>query len=424
MDDASVCRTQRGSRAGCQTDPVTGLWVETTPVRRTRLVIEVLATLGLGLLGLVVGAITGLWSIAVTVLLLVAVLVRRRLLPLTAVLAVAAAIPQLVNYHAVNPVADLAYAPICYAMGAHRERAVRRAGLAAAVAATLLPAVAWSLQEGANVGLHTLTFAAAVAATGAVVAVGGWAFGFIQWQSRHAVEEQVAAQLLEADRRRLADAYEQLQERGRIATDMHDVVAHSWAVVAAQADGARYVLRDDPGRAEEALDVIGETARAAITDLRRILQELRHGEATEGTIGPEQQQVLLDRMTASGMRLDFAEYGERPVSPLLTLTAYRLMAEALTNALKHGDSREPVTVTLRWDDGLALEIRNRIGADRGVGTGHGILGMTERVQLSGGTLSAGPSGPDWVLHARVPDPGAATPTPSTDPSPETHQEPV
>jgi signal transduction histidine kinase len=206
-------------------------------------------------------------------------------------------------------------------------------------------------------------------------------------------------------KRRLQDAYEQEQVRSRIAADMHDVVAHSWAVVAAQADGARYSLRTSPDRAEQALEVIGETARGAITDLRRILTQLRHAESDEGTIGPEQQQVVLDRMRASGMDLRFTETGERPTSSLLTLTAHRLLAESLTNALKHGDLSRPVTAILLWDKGFTLDIRNAIGATPGSGTGHGILGMTERADLAGGQVTSRRECDQWVVRATVPEPG-------------------
>ena len=357
----------------------------------------------LGFTSLVAG-LTNPWpAVAAAVVMFAAVLLRHWRPKLAAGLALVAGLMQLIQWTAFNPVADLGFAPICYQLAVQRDSSARRLGLLLAGLATACVAIVMPLRAP---GPRTAAdLVATGGAMGAVVAFGGWAGGFMRFQSRRAVEEQVAGRLAEADRRRLMDAYEQAQTRNRIAADMHDVVAHSWAVVAAQADGARYSLRTSPDRAEQALEVIGETARGAITDLRRILTQLRHAESDEGTIGPEQQQVVLDRMSASGMDLRFTETGERPTSSLLTLTAHRLLAESLTNALKHGDLSRPVTAILLWDKGFTLDIRNAIGATPGSGTGHGILGMTERADLAGGQVTSRREGDQWVVRATVPQPG-------------------
>ena len=357
----------------------------------------------LGFTSLVAG-LTNPWpAVAAAVVMFAAVLLRHWRPKLAAGLALVAGLMQLIQWTAFNPVADLGFAPICYQLAVQRDSSARRLGLLLAGLATACVAIVMPLRAP---GPRTAAdLVATGGAMGAVVAFGGWAGGFMRFQSRRAVEEQVAGRLAQADRRRLMDAYEQAQTRNRIAADMHDVVAHSWAVVAAQADGARYSLRTSPDRAEQALEVIGETARGAITDLRRILTQLRHAESDEGTIGPEQQQVVLDRMSASGMDLRFTETGERPTSSLLTLTAHRLLAESLTNALKHGDLSRPVTAILLWDKGFTLDIRNAIGATPGSGTGHGILGMTERADLAGGQVTSRREGDQWVVRATVPQPG-------------------
>lgn len=360
----------------------------------------------LGFTSLVAG-LTNPWpAVAAAVVMFAAVLLRHWRPKLAAGLALVAGLMQLTQWTAFNPVADLGFAPICYQLAVQRDSSARRLGLLLAGLATACVAIVMPLRApGPRTAADLVATGAALGAMGAVVAFGGWAGGFMRFQSRRAVEEQVAGRLAEADRRRLMDAYEQAQTRNRIAADMHDVVAHSWAVVAAQADGARYSLRTSPDRAEQALEVIGETARGAITDLRRILTQLRHAESDEGTIGPEQQQVVLDRMSASGMDLRFTETGERPTSSLLTLTAHRLLAESLTNALKHGDLSRPVTAILLWDKGFTLDIRNAIGATPGSGTGHGILGMTERADLAGGQVTSRREGDQWVVRATVPQPG-------------------
>ena len=360
----------------------------------------------LGFTSLVAG-LTNPWpAVAAAVVMFAAVLLRHWRPKLAAGLALVAGLMQLIQWTAFNPVADLGFAPICYQLAVQRDSSARRLGLLLAGLANACVAIVMPLRApGPLTAADLAATGAALGAMGAVVAFGGWAGGFMRFQSRRAVEEQVAGRLAEADRRRLMDAYEQAQTRNRIAADMHDVVAHSWAVVAAQADGARYSLRTSPDRAEQALEVIGETARGAITDLRRILTQLRHAESDEGTIGPEQQQVVLDRMSASGMDLRFTETGERPTSSLLTLTAHRLLAESLTNALKHGDLSRPVTAILLWDKGFTLDIRNAIGATPGSGTGHGILGMTERADLAGGQVTSRRESDQWVVRATVPQPG-------------------
>lgn len=388
------------------------IWVETERSRRVRLWAESILLVLVGLLAFAVGASNSVLAVVVAAVLTAAVLVRHRWPRVAAAIAFVAGIAQLSAWSSFNPVADLAFAPICYQLAVQRRSSLRRLGFALAAVSTASIALIMPLHiPGAASARERLIPGIALGATSAVVAFGGWAAGIMRFQSRRAVEEQVAGQLAQADRRRLMQAYEQEQARGRIAADMHDVVAHSWAVVAAQADGARYSLRTSPEDAEQALELIGDTARTAITDLRRILQQLRHAESEEGAIGHEQQQALLDRMAASGMSLRFAENGDRPESSLLTLTAYRLLAESLTNALKHGDLDQPVEAVLVWDNGFTLDVRNAVGASPGAGTGHGVLGMTERTELAGGNFSARRVSNHWVVHVDVPGPGEETDDP-------------
>src|SRR5690606_28978956 len=126
---------------------------------------------------------------------------------------------------------------------------------------------------------------------------------------RQAVRARVDARIEAVERRRVTELYDVEQERRRIAADMHDVVAHSWAVVAAQSDGARYALRDSPADAERALEVIGETARTAMSELRTIVARLRDPPLHPSTPGRAQQAVLVERMRASGMDLELTETG-------------------------------------------------------------------------------------------------------------------
>jgi signal transduction histidine kinase len=182
---------------------------------------------------------------------------------------------------------------------------------------------------------------------------------------------------------------------------MHDLVAHSWAVVAAQADGARYVAGTDPGRAQEALAVIGDTARSAMDDVRVLLARLREpGGADE--LAFEKPDALAARMRASGMDLHVERHGDPVAEGLLAMTARRVLTESLTNALKHGDLTRPVEVAEDWRDGYRLRVSNAVATGDLQGQGHGLLGMAERVAVVGGTLTAERRGDQWVVEAHVP----------------------
>jgi signal transduction histidine kinase len=194
------------------------------------------------------------------------------------------------------------------------------------------------------------------------------------------------------------------QERTRIAADMHDLVAHTWAVVAAQADGARYALDGPDGdrKAKAALDVIADTARGSISDLRDLLAELRYQEPATPP-GRGAREALVERMRASGMDVRLVEHGDPSASGALAVAAQRLLAESLTNALKHGDLGHPVEVEEDWRGGYRLVVRNRVRGSSSVpGTGHGVAGMRERVELAGGTFAAGASGETWTVAAVLP----------------------
>ena len=382
------------------------VWVEDDlPGRR-----GVLADLGgaavFGAFVVLVGTSQSAWSATAGALLAGALAVRRVRWWAAVVLAAVAGLVQ-VLVGDVNVVADLAFAPVAFTLGAHASRAVRRSGLAAS-AAGVVGAGGWATAnaagEAAPPGQLALS-GVGMATAAAVVLLGGWLSGYVRWQRREGLRARVDARLRAAEERRLRDLVALEQERVRIAADMHDVIAHSWAVVAAQADGARYTMRSDPERADAALAVIGETARTAMTDVRSLLTRLREPEASGGEdLGLERTGALLSRMRASGMVLEVHRDGTPGEAAEVAATARRVLAEALTNALKHGDLGEPVTVEESWGPGYRLTVTNAVDRRRRVGEGHGIRGMRERVTAAGGRLSAGP-GEDagtWVLHVEVP----------------------
>jgi signal transduction histidine kinase len=189
---------------------------------------------------------------------------------------------------------------------------------------------------------------------------------------------------------------------------MHDVVAHSLAVVIAQADGARYAAATDAAATSDALATISTTARAALTDVRLLLTQLRHSQAE----GPQPTLADLDelfaRMRAAGLVLDVVVDPTPPGEPpgAVQLAVYRIMQEALTNALRHGIGPR-VRVQLGWfADRVVLSVRNArstaSAASASPASGHGLIGMRERAQLVGGSLTAGAEYGEFTVRATLP----------------------
>lgn len=225
-----------------------------------------------------------------------------------------------------------------------------------------------------------------------------------------------AAQELIADRAVLA-------ERVRIAREVHDVVAHHVSVMGVQAGAARRVMATSPEQAAEVLSGIEASSRQAVVELQQLLGFLR-SETTDapnsGTAAPQPSLSGLDTMITqlneAGLVVTVTSEGTpgpRPAS--VDLSAYRIVQEALTNALKHGGAGTIATVTLSHSpDALELEIiddgrgrsngRTRGRADEPVTTvGHGLIGMRERVALHGGRFSAEPArGSGFVVRATFP----------------------
>ena len=199
-----------------------------------------------------------------------------------------------------------------------------------------------------------------------------------------------------------------LDERARIAREMHDVVAHSVSLMVVQAGGARRMLDEDPEESRAALESIEEAGRQALGELRRSLGMLRNGSAEPAALSPQpgtaQLGELVARTRAGGLPVELDVEGEpRPVPAGVDLAAYRIVQEALTNAVKHaGPAR--ARVRLRWEPGaLELSVTDDGRGPDGAEGGHGLIGMRERVAAYGGTLSAGPApGGGYELRARIP----------------------
>jgi signal transduction histidine kinase len=204
------------------------------------------------------------------------------------------------------------------------------------------------------------------------------------------------------------------EERRRIAREMHDIVAHSVSVMVVQAGGARRILARDPERAEEAAAQIQRIGRETLAEMRRLLG-LFHTEGGVATRAPQpglaDLEALVRRAREAGLPVELMVHGDRRVLPSgLDLTAYRILQEALTNAIKHAPGA-PTEVALRYaGDELALRVTNGAppagppaAADAVPSGGHGLVGMRERAKTFGGTATALPTGDGgFEVRARLP----------------------
>ncbi|MGW0292703.1 sensor histidine kinase [Streptomyces tuirus] len=246
-------------------------------------------------------------------------------------------------------------------------------------------------------------------------------------EARAQLVEQTTLTAEERTRRTL------LEERSRIARELHDVVAHHMSVISIQAQVAPHLVENPPDELRENLAGIRQNALEALTELRRVLGVLRSehtgpGESPDGPhdgTAPHAPQPTLDRLDtlventrAVGREVVTDISGERrPLPPGVELSAYRIVQEALSNALRHAPGAN-ITVRLTYEaDGLEVEIVN--GRPTGppppsTGAGHGLLGMRERVAMLGGTMTAHPWHWDgFKVTAFLPDTPPAD-TPGTD----------
>lgn len=242
---------------------------------------------------------------------------------------------------------------------------------------------------------------------------GAWAVGRALYHRRRvAVAEAERADLAEAEQEAMAQAAI-LDERARIARELHDVVAHAVSVMVVQAVAGERMLASRSGDPAEALSAIKGTGQQALAEMRRLLGVLRSSDEGELLVPqPDLQQLrpLLDRAEEAGLQVRLIVEGEpRSLSPGVELCAYRIVQEALTNAVKHAPGAGvDVTVSYR-SDGVELRVvDNGPGAKGGTsGNGHGLVGMRERVGLYGGTLRVGSrAGGGFCVDAWLPETGA------------------
>ncbi|MFI6769345.1 sensor histidine kinase [Streptomyces sp. NPDC050355] len=205
-----------------------------------------------------------------------------------------------------------------------------------------------------------------------------------------------------------------LEERGRIARELHDVVAHHMSVISIQAQVAPHLVDNPSDALKENLTGIRDNAVEALTELRRVLGVLRSEEAPSQEVrhAPQptldQLDELLGKVRSAGVAVTAETTGEpRPLAPGVELSAFRIVQEALSNAMRHAPGAT-VRVTVGYHaDGLALRIANAAAdgpAPPSPGSGHGLLGMRERTAMLGGELAAGRT-PDggYEVTALLPD---------------------
>jgi signal transduction histidine kinase len=198
------------------------------------------------------------------------------------------------------------------------------------------------------------------------------------------------------------------EERLRIARELHDVVAHAISVIVLQARGGRRSLAMDPDETRQTLDTIEATGSEALAEMRRLLGMLRRDDE-EIALAPQPSLRHLDSLASqvreAGLPVEVSIEGE-PVelSPGVDVSAYRIVQEALTNALKHAGPATARVIVRYGDHDLELEIADTgVGANAGGEEGHGLAGMRERVSLYGGNIDSGPrDGGGFAVKARLP----------------------
>ena len=196
------------------------------------------------------------------------------------------------------------------------------------------------------------------------------------------------------------------QERARIARELHDAVAHAMSVIVVQAEAAEEVLGPDSERARLPLQRIQRLGRDGLAEMRTLLGVLRQDTAPELAPQPGlgSLEELVDHVRAAGLPVALKVEGDpRPLPAGVDISAYRIVQEALTNALRHAHATQ-ATVLVRYGDPLQLEIcDDGVGGSPPAGSGHGLVGMLERVSLYGGGLELnGADGRGFRVRATLP----------------------
>ncbi|HEV7762131.1 MAG TPA: sensor histidine kinase [Acidimicrobiales bacterium] len=311
-------------------------------------------------------------------------------------------------YPGAGPIAGSLFGLYAVAAHAERRRHAVYALLGALTSSVIFPLLhSGGASWGDLIGIYALLIAA-------------WVLGDnmrVRRANVAAVEERAARLERESD---VEAQRAVLQERARIARELHDVVAHSMSVMVVQAGAARRTLARDPDRATEALTQIERTGRGALDEMRRLVGVLRH-DADDGAVPADESAArqpqpgigevpqLIRQCRDAGLAVSLAVVGpERPLPSGVELVVYRVVQEALTNTMKHAGPARADVVLRYGDDAVSLIVcddgRGAAADGRpGPVSGHGLTGMRERVSLYGGSIDAGPQpGGGFRVWAEVP----------------------
>lgn len=293
-----------------------------------------------------------------------------------------------------------------YSLGAHARLRRAVAGIIAFV-----PAIIWASWLTTGNPFEDLAFI--------VTLVGGfWLAGRVVW-SRNRLVEQLAEQAEELRRSREAEARARVAEqRARIGRDVHDVVAHSVSLMVVQAEaGEAQLAHDHPS--SECLRAIQRVGRSTLAELRTVLGALADDRdqipARSSTGGPGLRDVnlLAANLAEAGLHVDLHVEGDVGIiAGGVDVAAYRILQEALTNALRHAPgARVSACVNVTPGEVIVDVVDSggtRVALTPDVnGTGRGLIGMQERAALYGGEVQAGPTDDGFQVHARIPDPFTA-----------------
>ncbi|NEC52205.1 sensor histidine kinase [Actinospica acidiphila] len=274
-------------------------------------------------------------------------------------------------------------------------------------ALALTALVTWVLQGWIGARDYGSTGGLAVILSAVVVVLGIALRG--RREARAELEQQTTLTAEERARRTL------LEERSRIARELHDVVAHHMSVISIQAQVAPHLVKDPPDELRENLAGIRQNAVEALTELRRVLDVLRseHPGPGERADAPQptldRLETLVENTRAAGLTVTTEVTGDRrPLPPGVELSAYRIVQEALSNVLRHAPGATAHVTLAYGPHALRVQVVNTAPtreAPPSAGARHGLLGMRERAVMLGGTLTAGPwSGRGFRIEARLPVP--------------------
>ncbi len=349
-------------------------------------------------------------TLVLSALLGLSVMFRRRQVVLGLTIGALACLGQLLLVD--EPTTSLIAVPILiYSIARWSDGLICRITLWLGLIGSVLGPLRWSLTYGiqGRTGIYGVAMImACMAGVAALYVIGR--------RRREAVENSQHRRQSEAERQRLMLAEQQqrarsvtVEERNRIARELHDIVAHSLSVIVVQAEGGRALAAKRPEKAGEVLGTIAETSREALEEMRRMVSLLRSG-------GPEPENAayvptpgledIPDLVRKTSATAQLSTFGPMPrVSQALGLSAYRIVQESLTNVLKHAGRTAVARVSVAYTpDSIELEVSDDgDGSDApSDGLGHGLQGMRERVALHGGTLTTEARSPGFVVRASLP----------------------